>query len=129
MAPLADGVELLIGARWDARFGPVALVGLGGVYAEVMRDVRRVARARSPRRRPPRRCSARCESFALLDGARGRPALDVAAAARALAALSLVAAAHPEIAELEVNPLLVLPDGAVGPRRPHRPHTTDRRHS
>ena len=39
MAPLDRGVELLIGARWDARFGPVALVGLGGVYAEVLRDV------------------------------------------------------------------------------------------
>ena len=39
MAPLADGVELLIGARWDARFGPIALVGLGGLYTEVLRDV------------------------------------------------------------------------------------------
>ena len=43
----------------------------------------------------------------LLTGARGRPPLDLAAAARALAALSRVAAAHPEIAELEINPLLV----------------------
>jgi acetate---CoA ligase (ADP-forming) len=49
----------------------------------------------------------------LLTGARGRPPLDLEAAAAALAALSQVAAAHPEIAELEVNPLLVLPSGAL----------------
>jgi hypothetical protein len=50
----------------------------------------------------------------LLRGARGRPPVDVAAAARALVALSEVAAAHPEIAEIEVNPLLALPGGALG---------------
>ncbi len=49
----------------------------------------------------------------LLTGARGRPALDLDAAARALSALSHVAAAHPELAELEINPLLVLPSGAL----------------
>jgi acetate---CoA ligase (ADP-forming) len=48
-----------------------------------------------------------------LQGARGRPRLDVHAAAHALSALSHVGAAHPELAELEVNPLLVLPTGAV----------------
>jgi hypothetical protein len=52
-------------------------------------------------------------AFPLLDGARGRPRLDVAAAARAIAALSAFAAAHPEIAECEVNPLLVLRDRAI----------------
>jgi hypothetical protein len=49
----------------------------------------------------------------LLRGARGRPEVDLDAAASAVAALSRVAAAHPEIAEIEVNPLLALPDGAV----------------
>ena len=50
----------------------------------------------------------------LLRSARGRPPVDVGAAAAALAALSRVAAAHPEISELEVNPLLALPGGVVG---------------
>ncbi|MEZ0292389.1 MAG: acetate--CoA ligase family protein, partial [Solirubrobacteraceae bacterium] len=50
----------------------------------------------------------------LLTGARGRPPLDLRAAAAALAALSRVAAAHPELAALEINPLLVLPEGALG---------------
>ena len=49
----------------------------------------------------------------LLTGARGRAPLDVAAAARAAAALSEVAAAHPEIDEIEINPLLVTPEGAL----------------
>ncbi len=112
MAPLDRGVELLIGARWDARFGPIALVGLGGVYAEVLRDV---AVALAPV--APAQAAAmlrKLRAFPLLDGARGRSALDVDAAAAALSALSMVAAAHPEIGELEVNPLLVLPDGALG---------------
>ena len=51
---------------------------------------------------------------ALLAGARGRAPLDVAALAHVAAALSRLAAAHPEIAEIEINPLLVTIDGAVG---------------
>jgi succinyl-CoA synthetase beta subunit len=50
----------------------------------------------------------------ILTGARGRAPVDVRAAAEAAAALSRVAAAHPEIAEIEINPLLVTPGGAVG---------------
>jgi acetate---CoA ligase (ADP-forming) len=112
MAPLSDGVELLIGARWDARFGPIALVGLGGVFTEILRDVA-VALA------PVEELHARSmllslRAAPLLQGARGRPVLDVDAAAAALAALSRVAASHPEIAAIEVNPLLALPGGALG---------------
>jgi acyl-CoA synthetase (NDP forming) len=112
MAPLEDGVELLVGARWDARFGPVALVGLGGVYTEVLRDVV-VALA------PVDEATAldlllSLRAAPLLRGARGRPALDLDAAAAVVAAVSRVAAAHPEIAEIEVNPLLALPDGVLG---------------
>jgi acetate---CoA ligase (ADP-forming) len=112
MAPVGDGVELLVGARWDARFGPVALVGLGGVFTEVLSDVA-VALA------PVNDATARelllsLRTAPLLQGARGRPKVDLDAAASAVAALSRVAAAHPEIAEIEVNPLLALPDRAVG---------------
>jgi len=111
MAPLADGVELIAGARWEPRLGPLVMVGLGGIHAETLRDVR-VALApvdadgaeallRSLRGAP------------LLLGARGRPPLDLRACAEAIAALSRVAAAHPELVELEVNPLLALPRGAL----------------
>jgi acetate---CoA ligase (ADP-forming) len=112
MAPVHQGVELLAGVRWDPRFGPIALVGLGGVYTEVLRDVV-VALA------PVDQTAAvdlllSLRAAPLLQGARGRPVLDLDAAASAVAALSTVAAAHPEIAEIEVNPLLVLPEGALG---------------
>jgi succinyl-CoA synthetase beta subunit len=112
MAPVADGVELLIGARWDARFGPVVLAGLGGLYTETLRDV---AVALAPLDEPgARRLLLSLRAAPLLLGARGRPPMDIDAAARALAALSQIAAAHPEIAELEVNPLLALPYGVLG---------------
>jgi hypothetical protein len=107
MAPLAEGVELIVGARWERRFGPLVLVGLGGIHAETLRDVQ-VALA------PVDAATAEellrgLRGAPLLSGARGRPAVDMAACAEAVAALSRVAAAHPELAELEVNPLLALP--------------------
>ena len=111
MAPLTDGIELLIGARWDPRFGPVALAGSGGLYAEILADT-------SVRLAPVTETEAEAMLRALrvaplLTGARGRPPLDLGAAARALAALSRVAATHPEIAELEINPLLVTRTEAI----------------
>jgi acyl-CoA synthetase (NDP forming) len=111
MAPLSDGVELLIGARWDPRFGPIALAGLGGVHTELLGDVAVALAPLDAAQALELLLSLR--SAPLLRGARGRPPLDVTAAAEALAALSRVAAAHPELAELEVNPLLALPDGVV----------------
>jgi hypothetical protein len=111
MAPLADGVELIAGARWDARFGPVVLVGLGGVHTETLGDVRL---ALGPLDAAGAEALLRSlRSAPLLLGARGRPPVDLAACAAAIAALSRVAAAHPELAELEVNPLLATPAGAL----------------
>jgi acyl-CoA synthetase (NDP forming) len=111
MAPLTDGLELLIGARWDPRFGPVALAGSGGLYAEILRDT---AVRLAPVTEPEAEAMLRTLRIApLLTGARGRPPLDIGAAASALAALSHVAAAHPELTELEINPLLVTRAAAV----------------
>jgi hypothetical protein len=111
MAATGDGAELLIGARWDPRLGPIALAGAGGVYAEVLGDTAVALAPVSLERALALIGSLRIAP--LLRGARGRPTLDLAAAAEALSALSHVAAAHPELAELEVNPLLVLPSGAL----------------
>ncbi|WP_405942790.1 acetate--CoA ligase family protein [Streptomyces sp. NBC_00207] len=111
MADLSDGVELIVGVNHDPRFGPVAMVGLGGVLTETLRDV---AFALAPV--PAGRAEALLRGLrtaALLDGVRGKPAVDVAAAAAVIERITTVAAAHPEIAELEVNPLLVRPDGAL----------------
>ena len=111
MAPLGEGIELLLGVRWDERFGPVALAGIGGIYTEVLRDF---AVALAPITVPEAvTMLTELRGWPLLQGIRGRPALDVHAAAHALATLSTMAATHPEIAELEVNPLLVLPRGVL----------------
>src|SRR5438270_7369265 len=109
---LASGFELLAGARRDPRFGPLVLVAAGGVDAEVLRDT---AVALAPiDENTAEQLIRSLASAPLLTGTRGRPPLDVAAAARAVAAMSRFAAEHPEVAEVEVNPLLVRREGAVG---------------
>ena len=105
------GIELILGTKKDPVFGPVVMVGLGGIFAEVLRDVAAADRAgdRSSRRTHMLRS---LKAFPLLDGARGRPRADVAAAARAIAALSQFAARHADaVAEIDINPLVVLDQG------------------
>ncbi|MEU9864796.1 acetate--CoA ligase family protein [Streptomyces sp. NPDC047971] len=111
MADLSDGVELIVGVNRDPRFGPVAMVGLGGVLTETLRDVA-FSLAPVPAGRSEELLRG-LRTAALLSGVRGRPAVDVTAAAAVIERITAVAAAHPELAELEVNPLLVRPDGAV----------------
>jgi acetate---CoA ligase (ADP-forming) len=111
VAPVDAGIELIIGAGRDPRFGPVAAVGLGGIYTEIFGDV---AVGLAPLDvREAERMLYSLRGAPLLAGARGRPPCDVRAAAEAAVALSRVAASHPDIAEIEINPLLVTPDGAV----------------
>ena len=112
MAPISRGVELILGCCWDARFGPLLTVGMGGLYTEIFADTQTVLAPADEQAAAQLIRSLR--GARLLEGARGRARLDVATAARAAAALSLFAAAHPEVAAVEVNPLLVLPQGAVG---------------
>jgi acetate---CoA ligase (ADP-forming) len=112
MEDVDAGFELLIGARRDPRFGPILLAGAGGVTAEILHDTANALAPVSEEDALALLRTLRCAP--LLEGARGRPPLDLAAAAAALAALSRFAAAHPEVAEVEVNPLLVGREGAVG---------------
>ncbi|HEU4423197.1 MAG TPA: acetate--CoA ligase family protein [Pilimelia sp.] len=111
MAETSGAVELIIGVRRDARFGPVVMAGMGGVYTEVLRDVR-CALA------PVDHATARdlllsLRGAPLLTGVRGRRPVDVDAAAGVVVTLSRVAATHPEIAEIECNPVAVASGGAV----------------
>lgn len=111
MARTAGGVELIVGVNRDPRFGPVAMVGLGGIHTETLRDV---AFALAPVAADQAAALLRgLRSAALLAGARGGPPADLTAAATVIEQITTVAAAHPEIAEIEINPLLVRPDGAI----------------
>jgi acetate---CoA ligase (ADP-forming) len=111
MVDLEGGVELIVGVQRDPRFGPVAMVGLGGVLTEVLRDVAFALAPLEPA--GARALLDRLAAAPLLRGVRGRPAMDLDAAADAIARLTRVAAAHPELAAAEANPLLARPDGAV----------------
>ncbi|MCU6478964.1 acetate--CoA ligase family protein [Arthrobacter sp. A2-55] len=111
MAQLSGAVELLVGVRRDPRFGPIVLVGLGGVFAEVLRDVRCALGPVTPEE--ARRLLLSLRGAALLTGARGRAPVDLDAAAEIVARLSVLAAEHPEISEIECNPVAALPGRAI----------------
>lgn len=111
MAAIEDAVDLIVGTQRDPRFGPIAMVGLGGLFTEVLRDV---AFALSPvDAENAEEMLDRLRSRAMLDGLRGRPAADVAAAADVIRIVSALADDHPEISEIEINPLRVYPWGAI----------------
>lgn len=104
------GIELILGTKKDPVFGPVVMVGLGGIFAEVLRDVALQIAPVSEQQATQMLRSLK--AFPLLDGARGRAKADVAAAARAVAALSQFAARHADVvAEIDINPLVVMDQG------------------
>ena len=118
---VGDGVEVIIGVNCDPQLGPVLLFGSGGVMVEVYNDV-------ALRRCPITRSEAQAmivevKGARLLQGFRGRPAADLAALADTLVRVSSLAT-HLEghLAELDINPLMVLPSrsGGEGGRRPRR---------
>jgi hypothetical protein len=111
MVTAPGSIELIAGCRWDPRLGPVLLLGLGGIFAEVLRDTAVTLAPAGPA--IVERLLLDLRGASLLTGTRGRPPLAVRAAAEAAAALSLLAARHPELDEIEVNPLLVTPTEAI----------------
>jgi acyl-CoA synthetase (NDP forming) len=111
VAPMVrGGTELIAGVSRDPVFGPVVMVGMGGIYAEVLKDV-------SVQAAPVSEAEAldmirSLKMFPLLDGARGQIKADVAAAARTVARLSEFACRHAgDVAEIDMNPILVKPQG------------------
>ncbi|MFD4563067.1 acetate--CoA ligase family protein [Streptomyces sp. NPDC058467] len=103
--------ELIVGVRRDPAFGPVVLVGLGGVTAELLADTALALAPLSEAR--ARALLSELRHAPLLSGWRGAPPVHPEAAAAAVCAVARAAAEHPELAELEVNPLLVHPGGAI----------------
>jgi acyl-CoA synthetase (NDP forming) len=106
MAP--RGIELILGGRNDPDWGAVTLVGFGGLFAEAVEDVRLL-----PADLPVAAIEGELlalKSAKLLRGFRGAPPLAVAAAAQVVALIGALLRAHPEIAEIEINPLVVYPD-------------------
>jgi len=105
------GLELVVGARRDADWGPVLLVGLGGVWIEALKDVRLI---------PADLAEAdivvelqRLKAAPMLAGIRGAAAVDLAAIARVVARIGAQMRANPQIAEIDINPLVAYPHGVL----------------
>ncbi len=108
-AMAASGRELVVGARRDPQWGPILLVGLGGIFVEALNDVRLLAADASHDEVLTE--LRKLASAKLLAGFRGMPPADVDAVAVAAVALGRLMLAHPEIVEIDVNPLVVHPRG------------------
>ncbi|MCC7080611.1 MAG: acetate--CoA ligase family protein [Burkholderiales bacterium] len=102
MAP--RGVELIVGVTRDPQFGPVVMFGLGGIFVEAIRDV--VFRSVPIALEDAHEMVGGIAFKALLDGVRALPAVDRDAIALLLVKVSALAAAHPEIAEIDLNPVI-----------------------
>lgn len=108
---VSGGVELMAGAKRHPKWGPVVMVGLGGIWVEALGDVRLI---------PPDLTDddiitelRALKSAKLLDGVRGADPVDLKAVAKAVSAVGRLMLDHPEITELDINPLLARPDGVT----------------
>jgi len=110
VTPMArKGVEIIIGISRDAIFGPVLMFGLGGIFVEILEDVafRAVPLSRYDA------CSMidQIKAGKILEGARGEAGVDKAALVDLLLKVATIVDAHPEIDELDLNPVIAYPDG------------------
>ena len=103
------GLELIVGAKSDPEWGSVILVGFGGVQAEILKDVRLLVPGLSKKAIVSE--LMRLKSAPLLLGWRGSPALDVGSVADVVIALSQVLAGTPAIREIDLNLVVVYPEG------------------
>jgi len=104
-----SGREVILGMNRYPNHGPLVMFGLGGVFVELFKDV--VFRLAPIGRNNARRMVRSIRSFPLLNGFRGKPITDLEALHKHLVGLSHLGIDHPEIKELDINPLLVHPEG------------------
>ncbi len=103
--------ELIVGMKRDPTFGSVIMIGTGGTTAEVIRD--RALGLPPLNERLVRRMLESLRIWPLLEGYRGRPGVDIGQLVETLIRFSYLVADHPELGELDINPLLVSPSGTI----------------
>ncbi|MBC8507852.1 MAG: acetate--CoA ligase family protein [Anaerolineales bacterium] len=108
MAP-PGGLEVLVGMNRDPQFGPLVTFGLGGIYVETLKDV--TFRVAPFTVRDAEMMLAEIRAHALLDGVRGQPPVDKKAIVNTLLRIGQLVTDFPEITELDINPLIVYPQG------------------
>ena len=111
MVRARDGIELILGAKKDPTFGAVIMVGTGGTAAEVFRD--RALGLPPLNERLAYRMLESLRSWRLLRGYRGRPGVNLERLIEILMRFSYLVADFPEIKELDVNPLLAMPNEVI----------------
>ena len=110
--PMAKpGIEVIMGMTVDAQFGPVLMFGLGGILVEVLKDV--AFRIVPITTRDAHQMVRDIQGFPVLEGYRGQEAADLPALEGLLLRLSEFVEAHPDVAELDLNPVFAYPEGAV----------------
>jgi acetyl coenzyme A synthetase (ADP forming)-like protein len=108
MAP-PGGTEILVGMNRDPQFGPLVTFGLGGIYVETLKDVTFRVAPFSPEE--ARQMLDEIRAHAILDGVRGQPPADKEAIVDILLRIGQLVQDFPEIAELDINPVMVYPEG------------------
>jgi acyl-CoA synthetase (NDP forming) len=106
-----EGVELIVGVAGDPSFGQVLACGAGGVTAELIKDV--AVRITPVTDVDAHEMVRSLKTFPLLDGYRGAPRCDIGAIEEVVMRVSAMVESHLEIAELDLNPLVASPEGAV----------------
>ena len=110
VTPMAKkGTEVIIGVSRDPIFGPVLMFGLGGIFVEILEDV--AFRAIPLSRHAAVSMVDQIKARKILEGARGEAAVDKAALVDLLLKVSSIVSAYPQLAELDLNPVLAYPDG------------------
>ena len=104
------GEEVILGLKQDPSFGPVILFGLGGIFTEIYNDFS--LRVAPLTKKEALEMVRQARAYTILASARGRQPKDVNSIVDALLRLSQLAMAHPGIRELDINPLIVLDEGA-----------------
>jgi acyl-CoA synthetase (NDP forming) len=107
------GLELVVGAKRDADWGPVVLVGLGGIWIEALKDVRLIPADMAEEDIVVE--LTRLKAAVVLQGIRGAAAVDVPAIARVVAQVGAQMRANPNITEIDINPLVAYPLGSAVP--------------
>lgn len=105
----SDSMEILVGMNRDPQFGPLVTFGLGGIYVEILKDV--TFRIAPFSRRDAENMLKEIKASALLEGVRGKPAVDKEAVVDALLRMGQLVVDFPEILEFDINPLMVFPKG------------------
>lgn len=99
------GQEIILGMKRDENFGPLIMVGLGGIFVEVLGDVS--WRLAPLNKKLAKEMLKELKAFSLLAGVRGRKKFDIESLAQTIVLLSNLSLAHPEIKELDINPLFL----------------------